>query len=263
MVRSHAARSGSGRSSEKEGKMGNPITWFEVNGPEPEQTASFYSELFGWQMTTLPDQSYVLIETASGGGINGGIGRTREGQPAHSVFYAEDQDIQALLDKAESLGGKTVVPVTEIPEMVTFAQFSDPWGNLVGLVKGDGSTKVAEGENPTVDWFELLCDKPEQAWDFYRELFGWEITGSSTDQFVYGQVESGAGIRGGIGGSPDGQPHARVYAAVDDVQKYLDKAGSLGGETIVPVMQVDEHTSIAVLRDPQGTTFGLYSYQQH
>jgi predicted enzyme related to lactoylglutathione lyase len=27
------------------------------------------------------------------------------------------------------------VPVTEIPNMVTFAQFADPQGNVVGLVK--------------------------------------------------------------------------------------------------------------------------------
>lgn len=33
------------------------------------------------------------------------------------------------------MGGKTVVPVTEIPDMVTFAQFADPEGNVVGLVK--------------------------------------------------------------------------------------------------------------------------------
>ncbi len=27
------------------------------------------------------------------------------------------------------------MPVTEIPNMVTFAQFSDPEGNVVGMVK--------------------------------------------------------------------------------------------------------------------------------
>ena len=37
---------------------------------------------------------------------------------------------------AEKLGGKTVMPVTEIPGMVTLAQFSDPQGNVIGLVKG-------------------------------------------------------------------------------------------------------------------------------
>jgi hypothetical protein len=44
-------------------------------------------------------------------------------------------DPQAYLDRIERVGGKTIVPVTEIPDMVTFAQFADPEGNVVGLVK--------------------------------------------------------------------------------------------------------------------------------
>ena len=50
------------------------------------------------------------------------------------VFYIEVDDPQAYLDRIEQAGGKTVVPVTET-EMVTFAQFADPQGNVVGLVK--------------------------------------------------------------------------------------------------------------------------------
>jgi hypothetical protein len=34
------------------------------------------------------------------------------------------------------MGGKTVVPVTEIPNVVTFALFQDPEGNMVGIIKG-------------------------------------------------------------------------------------------------------------------------------
>ncbi len=51
------------------------------------------------------------------------------------TFYVQVDDLDAYLKKAESLGGRTVVPPTEIPNMVTFAMFSDPDGNAVGLVK--------------------------------------------------------------------------------------------------------------------------------
>ena len=38
-------------------------------------------------------------------------------------------------DAIEAAGGRTVMPVTEIPGMVTLAQFQDPAGNMVGIIK--------------------------------------------------------------------------------------------------------------------------------
>ena len=64
----------------------------------------------------------------------GGIGQTADGN-GHVTFYVGTDDPQATLDKAEQLGGKTILPVTELPE-VTIALFADPEGHVVGLAKG-------------------------------------------------------------------------------------------------------------------------------
>ena len=53
------------------------------------------------------------------------------------TIYVEVEDLQAYLDKAVSLGGTVVMPVTVIPNMVTMAQFADPQGNVVGMVKSE------------------------------------------------------------------------------------------------------------------------------
>jgi len=53
-----------------------------------------------------------------------------------TTFYVQVPDLQATLDQAVAKGGKVVMPPMEIPGMVTLAQFADPEGNLVGLVKG-------------------------------------------------------------------------------------------------------------------------------
>jgi len=42
------------------------------------------------------------------------------------------EDAEAYLKKAQSLGGKTIVPPVPIPSG-TFAWFADPEGNVVGL----------------------------------------------------------------------------------------------------------------------------------
>jgi predicted enzyme related to lactoylglutathione lyase len=248
--------------------MGNPITWFEILGKDPEKTASFYSELFGWHTETV-EGGYILIDTHSGRGMNGGIMEPPPQARPGTLFYAQDPDIQKVLDKANELGGQTRMPVTE-KEMVTFAVFSDPWGNAVGLTKGEGDAPVSAGDNPAVDWVEIGCAEPEKAYDFYRELFGWTIDrdmsgdggGGDGGGPVHGSFDTGSmsGARGGIGSSRDGQPHVDIYASVDDLTKYLERAEGLGAKTAMPAMKVDEHTEIGMFVDPQGTGFGLYSF---
>jgi predicted enzyme related to lactoylglutathione lyase len=59
-------------------------------------------------------------------------------EPRHyTMFYVEVDDIQACLDKATALGGKTLVPPIKIPTG-TFAWFSDLDGNMIGLLKKNG-----------------------------------------------------------------------------------------------------------------------------
>lgn len=73
--------------------------------------------------------------TAEGEMANGGVGNDPSGGDGHVTFYAETDDVQASLDKAESLGGRTVMPPTEPMQGTTIALFADPEGHVVGLVK--------------------------------------------------------------------------------------------------------------------------------
>jgi predicted enzyme related to lactoylglutathione lyase len=56
--------------------------------------------------------------------------------PSYLTIYVLVDDLQASLDKAQSLGGKTVVPPTPIPNVGSFALFTDPEGHVIGLFKG-------------------------------------------------------------------------------------------------------------------------------
>jgi predicted enzyme related to lactoylglutathione lyase len=119
----------------KEEGMPNPVTWFEVLGKDGTALQRFYSELFGWELNVVPDFDYGMMQSPERG-IGGGIGQAQQGD-GYVTVYAEVDDPQAYLDKAEQLGGKTVVPVTEM-EMVTFALFTDPEGHVFGLAKSSG-----------------------------------------------------------------------------------------------------------------------------
>jgi len=115
--------------------MGKAVTHFEVHGKDGAALQKFYAELFDWHVDANNPMNYGMVDTHGGDrGINGGI--TSDEQGAFVTFYVEVDDLQAALDKAEQLGGTTVMPPMDVPGGPTLAQFRDPEGNLIGLAKG-------------------------------------------------------------------------------------------------------------------------------
>ena len=122
--------------------MGAPVVHWEINTKDSTAVKNFYSALFGWQIDSNNTMNYGLVSTGNKKGIGGGISQADPNMPFPAVtFYVEVDDPQSYLNKAEGLGGRTIVPVTEIPQMVTFALFMDPDGNKIGLVKSTGMVR--------------------------------------------------------------------------------------------------------------------------
>ncbi len=117
--------------------MNHPVVWFEVTGKNEAKLQGFYSELFGWKVDASNPSKYGMVDTGSKSGIPGGVGRAEGQDTGRVTFYVQAKDPKAALDRAERLGGKTIVPVTVMPD-VTFALFADPEGNVVGLVQEKG-----------------------------------------------------------------------------------------------------------------------------
>jgi uncharacterized protein len=112
--------------------MPNPVTWFEIGGRKSKKLDRFYADLFEWHVDTNNPMDYGVVDTHAGKGISGGITPTQRGR--HVTIFVEVDDLQAYLDKAVKLGGKVIIPVTVVPKMAIFATFSDPAGNVIGLL---------------------------------------------------------------------------------------------------------------------------------
>ena len=115
--------------------MPNPVIHWEITGKDAPKLQQFYADLFGWNVDSNNPMNYGLVDTQTEDGINGGIAHEQESATRVTVYVQVD-DLQAYLDKAESLGGKTILPPTVIPDTVTLAMFTDPEGNIMGMVAG-------------------------------------------------------------------------------------------------------------------------------
>jgi predicted enzyme related to lactoylglutathione lyase len=115
--------------------MGNPVVHFEIHAKDKGTTQKFYEQLFDWKVDNNNPMSYGMIDTQSNGsGVNGGI--MSESQAGNMVtFYVQVPDPQQALDQAKQLGATEVMGVTEMGP-VTMAMFTDPAGNVIGVVKG-------------------------------------------------------------------------------------------------------------------------------
>ena len=114
--------------------MGAPVVHFEIYGKDAAKLQGFYADLFGWEIHADNPMNYGMVHTNSGDkGIGGGIA---EGDARVNVVVEVD-DLQKYLDTAVAAGAKVVTPITEIPGVVTFAEFRDPAGNVTGMAKSE------------------------------------------------------------------------------------------------------------------------------
>jgi hypothetical protein len=77
-------------------------------------------------------QANWLIQNIRGGADDGGVAARQDGTKRVSV-YAQVDDLQATLDKAEKLGGKTILSPTELADGPTIALFADDYIEKLGL----------------------------------------------------------------------------------------------------------------------------------
>lgn len=115
--------------------MGNPIVHFELMGPDGEAQKDFYSEIFDWKIVAVEGFDNYFTANTDEGQLAGAVGQGSEEMPQYVTIYVQVDAIDPTLEKIQQSGGKTIVPRTEIPQVVTYALFTDPAGNMVGLVE--------------------------------------------------------------------------------------------------------------------------------
>jgi predicted enzyme related to lactoylglutathione lyase len=122
--------------------MGQPVVHFEIIGKDAQRLRSYYGDLFDWSFDTSPSvtgMEYGFVErqtTSEGIGIPGGVGGGMEGYDGHVTFYVAVPDVEAALQKAETLGGTRRMGPDPIPGTDTMiGHFTDPEGHLVGVVQ--------------------------------------------------------------------------------------------------------------------------------
>lgn len=99
------------------------IDYVEFNVSDIAQSKKFYGDAFGWTFTDYgPDYCEF-----SNGRMKGGFDATNAATPGGPLIVLYGNDLDDLLKRVESAGGRITKPVFEFPGGKRF-QFSDPDG---------------------------------------------------------------------------------------------------------------------------------------
>jgi predicted enzyme related to lactoylglutathione lyase len=117
----------------------------------------------------------------------------------------------------------------------------------------------------TFDWIEIRTNHIDETAQFFKSLFGWQIThkldadGSPVWLFDTGGEPRLENLRrGGLWLRPeDEQPGVVVYILVEDIDETIQKAVELGGNIVAPKSPQGSAFK-AFFTDPSGTLFGLW-----
>ncbi len=121
--------------------MQHAISWFEIPSTNLERATKFYETIFNVQLIPMdtPNIKMRLFPLEDMAGVGGAVvdsgGFHKPSVTDGPLIYLNgNPDVQNVLDKVETAGGKIMVPKTEIsPEYGYMAVFIDTEGNRIGL----------------------------------------------------------------------------------------------------------------------------------
>jgi predicted enzyme related to lactoylglutathione lyase len=117
-------------------------------------------------------------------------------------------------------------------------------------------------------WHELMSTDPKQSEQFYQQVAGVSVMPLGDEPGAYQMLMVGGQPVGGIAGPqpdqegwPSGGPEAHwiAYLGTDDVDAAARSAQDLGGDVLLPPVDIPGMGRAAVLRDPQGAAFGVFA----
>ena len=118
-------------------KTPGAFSWCELATPDPAKAADFYGKLLGWNFDAMEMAHGDTYRVAKvGEAAIGGIMAPPPGAPAMAFWscYVTVADTDATARQCSEMGGKVMVPPTDIPTVGRFAVLQDPQGAMFCVI---------------------------------------------------------------------------------------------------------------------------------
>jgi uncharacterized protein len=239
------------------------ISWSDLGTSDPEAAKTFYTSLFGWEPDDRPiplGGTYTML--LKGGKAAAALSAAQEGMPPAWNSYVTVENVDDAAAKAADLGGTVIAEPFDVLDAGRMAVAQDPTGAFFSMWEPRESIGAEVVNGPgALTLSQLNTVDPERALEFYSGLFGWRGESVEGGSMPYWGLYNNDRLAGGLMQmSPDmgAPPHWLNYFGTESVDDAAGRIGELGGQILVPPMEVPGGR-ILVAQDPQGAVFGLLS----
>lgn len=251
-----------------------PFVWHDLITTDTAAAKAFYAKVFGWSMQAFPGENEYTVLSANSVGMGGIMPIPKEacdrGAPACWQGYIAVPDVDAWAAKVQAKGGTILQAPQDIPNVGRFAVATDLHGAAFILFKPQGEGTPADPSlraAGTVGWNELHAGNGTEAFDWYKELFGWTLDRDfdmgpmgAYRLFATGGTYATGGMMTKMPEAP--KPFWAFYFNVDGLGAAMDRVKAAGGKVLHGPMEVPGPMYTANCQDPQGAWFSMVSTQQ-
>jgi predicted enzyme related to lactoylglutathione lyase len=241
------------------------FSWAELATSDADAAKSFYATLFGWDYEDNPigDGQVYSMALRDGKHVAALFGSE---EPPHWNCYVTVASVDDATARAGEVGGKVLAEPFDVMDAGRMSVIADPTGAALCLWEPRTNIGASLVNTPgALTWNDLVTPDADAAASFYGSLFGW-TTEEMPNAGGYRVIRNGERSNGGIMPlDPDRMgaetpPNWMPYFGHEDVERLVNEIGGVGGQVFNGPMRMAAGT-IAVLGDPQGAVFAVWSGQ--
>jgi uncharacterized protein len=240
------------------------FSWAELATSDADAAKAFYAAVFGWEYedNPMPGDGGVYSMARRDGKHVAAIFSAE--QPPHWNCYVTVASVDDAAARATAQGGSVMAEPFDVMDVGRMAVIGDPAGAALCLWEPRQHIGAQLVNTPgAITWNDLITPDAEGAARFYGALFGWtteEIPEAGGYRVIKNNARSNGGImpldRERMG--PDTPPNWMPYFGHEDVDRLVGEVEGLGGRVLMGTMRMPQG-SIAVLADPQGAAFAVWT----
>ena len=235
------------------------FSWAELVTSDADGAKAFYTTVLGWDYEDTPAGEGMIYSLARRDGKRVAALFASE-QPPHWNCYVTVASVDEVTPRAAELGGRVVQePFDVLDDVGRMSVIEDPTGAALRLWEARSTIGAELVNTPgAMTWNDLVTPDPDGAARFYGDLLGWTAT-EIPDAGGYRVIRNGERSNGGIMPHTDSPPAWLPYFGHEDLERLLGvELEGLGGRLLNGPVHMPQGT-IAVLADPQGAAFALWT----